>query len=67
MIRLFFALFAMAFLAYAGINMWRRPGFLASALVGTYGLAYFLDQNEVMQFRELAGSDPSAWSYPSAT
>ena len=32
-------------------------------LCGTYGLAYFLDQNEVLQFRELSSSDPSVWSY----
>jgi hypothetical protein len=32
-------------------------------LCNTYGLDYFLDQNEVLQFRELSSSDPSAWSY----
>lgn len=32
-------------------------------LCATYSLSYFLDQNEVMQFRELASSDPSVWSY----
>jgi hypothetical protein len=32
-------------------------------LCSTYSLSYFLDQNEVMQFRELASSDPSVWSY----
>lgn len=32
-------------------------------LCTTYGLAYFLDQNEAMQFRELSTSDPSVWSY----
>ncbi|MGI9059735.1 MAG: hypothetical protein ACR2H5_14270 [Ktedonobacteraceae bacterium] len=32
-------------------------------LCTTYGLAYFLDQSEVMQFRELASGDPSVWSY----
>jgi hypothetical protein len=32
-------------------------------LCTTYGLVYFLDQSEVMQFRELASSDPSVWSY----
>ena len=32
-------------------------------LCATYGLAYFLDQNETMQFRELSASDPSVWSY----
>ncbi|MGH2508734.1 MAG: hypothetical protein ACRDHZ_15215, partial [Ktedonobacteraceae bacterium] len=29
----------------------------------TYGLVYFLDQDEVLQVRELASSDPSVWSY----
>src|SRR5207249_9761888 len=28
-----------------------------------FGLDYFLDQNEVMQFRELSSSDTPAWSY----
>lgn len=32
-------------------------------LCTTYGLVYFLDQGEMMQFRELASSDPSVWSY----
>ncbi len=32
-------------------------------LCSIYALEYFLDQNEVMQFRELAGSDPSVWGY----
>lgn len=32
-------------------------------LCSVYGLSYFLDQNEVMQFRELSASDPSVWSY----
>lgn len=32
-------------------------------LCSTYGLSYFLDQNETVQFRELASSDPSIWSY----
>ena len=32
-------------------------------LCTTYGLSYFLDQNEAMQFRELSGSDVSVWSY----
>jgi hypothetical protein len=32
-------------------------------LCTTYGLAYFLDQNETMQFRELASSDTPVWSY----
>jgi hypothetical protein len=29
----------------------------------TYGLSYFLDQNEVMQFYEPSSSDASVWSY----
>lgn len=32
-------------------------------LCSTYGLSYFLDQNESMQFYELSSSDPSVWSY----
>ncbi|MDQ6660204.1 MAG: hypothetical protein M3Z24_04475, partial [Chloroflexota bacterium] len=32
-------------------------------LCSIYGLSYFLDQNETLQFRELSGSDPSVWSY----
>jgi len=32
-------------------------------LCTTYGLSYFLDQNEVMQFRELSVGDSSVWSY----
>ena len=32
-------------------------------LCTTYGLAYFLDQGETMQFRELSSSDPSVWTY----
>ena len=32
-------------------------------LVTTYGLSYFLDQNEVLQFRELSSSDPVTWTY----
>lgn len=32
-------------------------------LCSTYGLVYFLDQNEVLQVRELSSSDPSVWSY----
>jgi hypothetical protein len=32
-------------------------------LCATYGLVYFLDQDEVLQVRELASSDPSVWSY----
>jgi hypothetical protein len=32
-------------------------------LCDTYGLSYFLDQNEVLQFYELSSSDPSVWSY----
>jgi len=32
-------------------------------LCTTYGLAYFLDQNETVQFRELSASNSSVWSY----
>jgi hypothetical protein len=32
-------------------------------LCTTYGLSYFLDQNEGMQFRELSVSDVPVWSY----
>ena len=32
-------------------------------LCAAYGLFYFLDQDEVMQFHELAISDASVWSY----
>ena len=32
-------------------------------LCSVYGLAYFLDQNEVVQVRELAVGDTSVWSY----
>ncbi len=32
-------------------------------LCSIYGLSYFLDQNEALQLRELASSDPSVWSY----
>jgi hypothetical protein len=32
-------------------------------LCNTYGLSYFLDQNEVLQFRELASGDAPVWSY----
>ena len=32
-------------------------------LCSTYGLVYFLDQDEILQVRELASSDPSVWSY----
>lgn len=32
-------------------------------LCTTYGLVYFLDQNETLQFRELSTGDPSVWSY----
>jgi hypothetical protein len=32
-------------------------------LCAMFGLDYFLDQNEVMQFRELSSSDTPAWSY----
>lgn len=32
-------------------------------LCNTYSLSYFLDQNEMLQFRELSSGDPSVWSY----
>jgi hypothetical protein len=32
-------------------------------LCSTYGLVYFLDQDEVLQVRELAASDPTVWTY----
>jgi hypothetical protein len=32
-------------------------------LCSIYGLVYFLDQDETLQVRELASSDPSVWSY----
>ncbi|HLH62076.1 MAG TPA: sialidase family protein [Ktedonobacteraceae bacterium] len=32
-------------------------------LCATYGLAYFLDQNEVLQFHELSNADPQVWNY----
>jgi hypothetical protein len=32
-------------------------------LCAAYGLLYFVDQNETLQVRELAGSDPSVWTY----
>lgn len=32
-------------------------------LCSTYGLVYFLDQDETLQVRELSTSDPSVWSY----
>jgi hypothetical protein len=32
-------------------------------LCAAYGLVYFLDQNEILQVRELSGSDPSVWTY----
>lgn len=32
-------------------------------LCSTYGLVYFLDQNETLQFRELSSGDASVWSY----
>src|SRR5579884_3570472 len=40
-----------------------RPTGKQHELCNTYGLWYFLDQSEVMQFRELSASDPSVWSY----
>lgn len=32
-------------------------------LCATYGLAYFVDQNETLQCRELSSGDASVWSY----
>ena len=32
-------------------------------LCATYGLVYFLDQDEILQVRELSASDPSVWTY----
>ena len=32
-------------------------------LCDTYGLVYFLDQSETLQFRELSSGDASVWSY----
>ncbi len=32
-------------------------------LCATYGLVYFVDQDEVLQVRELAAGDPSVWTY----
>ena len=32
-------------------------------LCTTYGLQYFLDQNEMLHFREVSSSDPSVWTY----
>jgi hypothetical protein len=32
-------------------------------LCGTYSLVYFLDQDEVLRFRELSAGDSSVWSY----
>ncbi|MBX5459428.1 MAG: hypothetical protein IRZ31_21265 [Thermogemmatispora sp.] len=32
-------------------------------LCNTYGLVYFLDQDEVLRFRELSSSETPAWSY----
>ncbi|HEY7123099.1 MAG TPA: hypothetical protein VH540_04020 [Ktedonobacterales bacterium] len=49
------------------------PGFVVPAghtlrqalneLCSVYALAYFLDQTETLQFRELSASDTSVWSY----
>ncbi len=49
------------------------PGFVLQAgqsyrhaldeLCETYGVVYFLDQNEVLQFRELSTGDTAVWSY----
>lgn len=48
-----------AFVIQAGVS-YRHA---LQELCDTYGLAYFLDQNEVLQFRELSSSDSSVWSY----
>lgn len=32
-------------------------------VMSTYGLAYYLDQNEILVIRELSGSDTSVWMY----
>jgi hypothetical protein len=32
-------------------------------LCAVYAVAYFLDETETLQFRELSASDPSVWSY----
>lgn len=39
--KLIFAFLAACFIAYALLNVWRRPGFITSAFVGSYGLAVF--------------------------
>ena len=48
-----------AFVIQAGIS-YRHA---LQELCDTYGLSYFLDQNEVLQFRELSSGDASMWSY----
>ena len=48
-----------AFVIQAGIS-YRHA---LQELCDTYGLSYFLDQNEILQFYELSSSDPSVWSY----
>jgi hypothetical protein len=48
-----------AFVIHAG-----RPYRAAlNELCTTYGLVYFLDENEVLHFRELASSDTAVWAY----
>lgn len=48
-----------AFVVQAGVS-YRHA---LQELCDTYGLFYFLDRNEVLQFHELSSSDPSVWSY----
>ena len=48
-----------AFVIQAGVS-YRHA---LQELCDTYGLSYFLDQNEVLQIHELFSSDPSVWSY----
>jgi len=48
-----------AFVLQAG-QLYRRA---LDELCATYGLSYFLDQDEILQFRELSPGDPSVWSY----
>lgn len=48
-----------AFVLQAG-STYRRA---LDELCSTYGLVYFLDQDEILQVRELADSDPSVWTY----
>ena len=48
-----------AFVLHAG-QTYRKA---LDELCTMFGLDYFLDQNEIMQFRELSSSDTPAWSY----